>query len=99
MICLDFSGAIIASIMAQIYSDSTVLSEESIRYSVLSSIRRYRMRFKEQYGEIVICCDGRNYWRKDIFPYYKIKRQKTRDDDKHDWPELFKYINTIKTEL
>lgn len=73
--------------------------EGLIRHMVLNSIRAYRTKFKDKYGEIVICCDDKNYWRKQIFPYYKQNRKGDRKKSPHDWNEIFTALDRTKTEL
>ena len=69
------------------------------RHIILKSISKYNLQFKKKYGNIVITCDSKHYWRKDIFPYYKCKRAKARDDSEIDWNIVYEYVNTVKEEL
>ena len=48
---------------------------------------------------MVICCDDRNYWRKDVFPYYKGHRKKDREKSSIDWVMVFEALNRIREEL
>jgi len=66
---------------------------------ILNNIRLYRNKFKETYGEIVICGDGRKNWRKDVFPNYKFKRAENRDKSNVDWNEVFRITNLVFDEL
>ena len=52
------------------------------------------------YGpEVVIACDNKNYWRREIFPYYKASRKKAREASGHDWSTIFDCLNKIRDEL
>jgi len=73
--------------------------EDFLRHMVLNSIRNYRSKFFKEYGEIVICCDGRGYWRKNFFEFYKGKRKEGRDKSALDWDKIFEWINAIKKDL
>ena len=42
-----------------------------LRHMVINTIRSHHVKFKDEYGELVIACDHKHYWRKDVFPYYK----------------------------
>ena len=55
--------------------------------------------FTEEFGEIVICADGKNTWRKEAYPYYKANRKTNRDKSDLDWGNLFAIMNTIRDEL
>jgi 5'-3' exonuclease len=66
---------------------------------VLNSIRSYRSKFKKEYGELVIACDGRRYWRKEVFPYYKANRKKNREASELDWKMIFECFNKLRNEL
>ena len=65
----------------------------------LNSIRFNRKKFSGEYGEIVLCCDNTNVWRKDYFPYYKANRKKNRDESELDWNALFDVIHEIRREV
>jgi len=75
------------------------IDENAIRYMVLNSIRLLRSKFKESYGEMIICCDSNDVWRKDIFPHYKANRKKMRETSTVDWTWLFNVLGTIRDEL
>jgi hypothetical protein len=47
----------------------------------------------------VIACDDRNYWRKQVFPYYKANRKKNRDASEINWAQVFDIFNKIKGEI
>ena len=48
-----------------------VLNKDLCRHLVLNSIRAIVHKFKRDYGNVIICCDSRTYWRKSVFPFYK----------------------------
>jgi hypothetical protein len=86
--------------MQQINSNPKVkLDENLIRHMVLNSLRSYVKQFKEKYGEIIICCDSKKYWRRDVFPFYKSNRKKARDESGFDWTLIFETLNKIRDEL
>jgi hypothetical protein len=100
MIIIDLSQVMISNLMAQLGSYTNVQIEEGIiRHMVLNSIRSYNTKFGKDYGEIVIACDDRNYWRRQIFPYYKAHRRKNREESDIDWTAVFECLNKIRDEL
>ena len=104
MILLDFSNIIIGSIMiAHKTSTQDAMSEDFIRHLVLNSIRNYRVKYRQKYGEIVICTDFLSSWRKEQFKYYKANRKKAREKQEKqggmDWKNLFSVINQIIKEI
>jgi hypothetical protein len=103
MILLDFSNIIVGSIMvASRVPDEERFSENFIRHLVLNSIRSYRKKHHEKYGEVVICTDYLSSWRKDAFPYYKAHRKIQREKQQKegvDWKALFEIISKIIGEL
>jgi len=70
-----------------------------VRHLILNGLRYYRTRFNEKYGELIICCDSKHYWRRDYFPNYKANRKKDREATGHDWNEIFSHLNQIRDEL
>lgn len=98
MILVDLNQVMISNLLMQI-RNANELDENLIRHMVMNSIRMYNVKFKEQYGEIVICADDRKYWRRDLFPYYKASRKKAREQSALDWNLIFESLNKIRDEL
>ena len=95
MILLDYSQIALSNIIMQKLND-----EDMIRHMILNSIRMYNKKYRDEYGQMVICCDGSNYWRKSFFPEYKGARKKNRDAKSDmDWPEVFRVLNLVRDEL
>ncbi len=100
MILIDLNQAIIAGLMMQVKSDKkSAINEDLVRHMAINIIRTHVKNFKNDYGEVVICCDNRNYWRKQYFPYYKAGRKKSREKSTLDWHLIFDILNKIKEEL
>lgn len=95
MILIDWNGVAIGSIVAQKLEPN----EDLIRHMILNSIRMYRAKFRREYGEIVICCDGGKNWRKEYFPNYKAKRKESREKSSMDWNEVFRILHMVKEEI
>lgn len=103
MVILDYSQIALSNIF-QFQSDlkkgsCSTEAVNIIRHAILTGIKSYKKKYGPQFGEVVIACDGRNYWRKDIFPYYKAGRKKARDSSPMDWDVVFGAISTIRDEL
>ena len=100
IILLDLNQVLISNLMVQINSDPKAKIEEGlIRHVVLNSIRSYIKQFKSKYGSIVICCDSKKYWRRDVFPFYKVHRKKDRENSGLDWNLIFDVMNKVRDEL
>lgn len=99
MILVDFSQVMISNIMMQLANNESKLDEDMVRHMVLSSIRLYKRKFSNEYGEIVICADGPSYWRREIYPHYKAGRRKARDKSQHDWSLIFNALHKIRDEI
>ena len=75
------------------------IEENMVRHMILNSIRSYRVKFGQEYGELVIACDNTNYWRRKMFPYYKANRKKSQEASDLDWRAIFECLNKIRAEL
>jgi hypothetical protein len=90
----------LSNIMVQLGNHTNVQVEENmVRHMVLNSIRMYKTKFGPEYGEFVIACDNKNYWRKQLFPYYKANRKKSQAASELDWKAIFECLNKIRSEL
>jgi 5'-3' exonuclease len=100
MILIDLNQVLLSGLMAQISAQkNTKLEENLIRHMVLNIIRTHVKNFKNEYGEVILCCDNRKYWRKEIFPFYKAGRKKTREKSDLDWHLIFEILAKFKLEL
>ena len=98
MILLDYSQTVIGSFMA-VGRGNPVVEEDLLRHTILNSIRMFRNQFVKDYGEMVICCDDKNNWRKEVFPEYKANRRKNRENDITDWKTLFELLHEMREDL
>lgn len=99
-ILVDYNQVVLASLFASIGNHTNLdVDENIIRHMFLNSLRSNRKKFTDKYGEIVICADGKNTWRREAYPYYKANRKKSRDESELDWSHLFGIMNTIREDL
>jgi len=100
MIIFDFNQVAISNLMEQIGSSKAAVDETLVRHMILNTIRTYVKKYKNTHGpEVVIACDNRHYWRREVFPYYKGLRKKNREATGHDWSSIFECLGKIKQEL
>ena len=99
MILIDLSQIMVASTMMSMGKDQSEVDIGMVRHMILNSLRMYRQKYHVEYGELVLCCDGRHSWRRDHFPQYKAARKTNRETDKRDWTQIFGCLDTIKSEL
>ena len=90
----------LSNIMVQLGNHTNAQVEESmVRHMVLNSIRMYKTKFGPEYGEFIIACDNKNYWRRQLFPYYKANRKKSQAESELDWKAIFDCLGKIRAEL
>ena len=100
MILVDMNQISVASVMMHLHmTKQTAPDGDMVRHMILNSIRMYRMRFCNEYGELVLCYDSKHYWRRDYYPEYKHSRKKGRQASSNDWDAIFEVLNAIKAEL
>jgi hypothetical protein len=102
MILIDYSQVALANILS--FKKDLVQGSESdiknlIRHTTLSTLKYYKKKYSKQYGEMVICCDGKKYWRKEFFPNYKAARKKHREESDLDWNMIFNTLSEIREDL
>lgn len=100
MIVVDYNQTGIANFMAEIGSRPGIAPNiDLVRHMIANSLRGYRQKFGEKYGELVVACDSRTYWRKEVFPLYKAGRKKSREESGFDWKAIFEALGTIRDEI
>lgn len=90
MILVDFSQIMVSNLMVMVAKNE--YDPIFFRHWVLNSLRQYNVKFRGDYGEMIICCDSPS-WRRDYFPHYKMNRKKKRAADDIDWDSVFKNFN------
>jgi hypothetical protein len=70
-----------------------------VRHMTLNSLKKYRTEHFDEYGELVICCDGKHSWRREVFPQYKAMRKSGREASSVDWKAVFVMFNQLKEEI
>ena len=98
MILIDLNQVCIANILQEIKQIKKI-EPLLVKHMILSTLLFYRRKFKDQYGDLVICCDSKRSWRKDIFPFYKANRKSNRQKDDIDWNGIFEVINSLTDDL
>lgn len=99
MLLIDLNQIVLASLIAQINSKKMKITEDFVRHVALNALRYNINQFRREYGEVVICCDNRKYWRKEYFPFYKAGRKKSREKTGLDWHMIFESLAKVKEEL
>lgn len=100
MILVDYSGSMYSALHVELARNpGTKCDIKFLRHCILNQLRSYSRKFKEDYGEMAICLEGRACWRKEVFPNYKAGRAKARIDSGIDWNAVFKDMNQITDEL
>lgn len=100
MILIDLNQVLLGGLMAQINAQKGInIEEDLVRHMILNTLRYNIKQFKNEYGEVVLCCDNRKYWRKEYFPFYKAGRKKAREKSDLDWHLIFDMLARFKQEL
>jgi hypothetical protein len=100
MIVVDYSQTAISNLMAEIGGKKNIdINVPLLRHMIINSIRGYKQKFGSNFGNIVLACDNKNYWRKSVFSYYKAHRKRDRDNSGLDWKTIFEALNLIREEI
>ena len=96
MIIIDYNGIAMGNIIVN--QKRMDMNEDTIRHMILNSIRMHVKNHKDQYGQVVIACDGGS-WRRDVFPQYKWARRNNRTESSLDFDLIFKCLNMVREEI
>ena len=99
MILVDLSQLLVASTFVSMKKGETEVDIKRLRHLLLNSLSKYRRQYANEFGELVICCDGCLSWRKDVFPNYKMGRRTGREESPLDWNQIFGCFEQLKKEL
>ena len=101
MILVDYSQVSLAAILTfqRELKGNEAEVKNLISHVTLSTIKSYKKKYGTEFGQIVICCDGRKYWRKEVFEHYKASRKKNRDASDLDWKLIFDTLSEMREDL
>ena len=97
MILIDMSQILFAAASMSMKNGKADIN--IVRHMTLNSLKKYRREYFDEYGELVICCDGKHSWRREFFPQYKAMRKSGREASSVDWGEIFEMFNQLKKEI
>lgn len=100
MILCDFNQIMFSTLLTGLGKHTnTKIELPMLRHMVINVIRANNIKFRTDYGNMVLISDSRKYWRKEHFPHYKASRRKAREKSDIDWTTLYQHMDTIKTEV
>ena len=99
MILVDISQLLVASTFMSMKKGETEVDIKKLRHLILNSLRMYRKKHANEFGELVICCDGSLSWRREIFPNYKAGRKSDRETSSLNWSQIFGCFDQLRGEL
>jgi len=98
MILVDANQIAISHLMVR-HKIEDEINIDTVRRSIVRVIGRIARKFKGEYGKLILCYDDKSYWRRQVFPYYKMNRKQERQNSKYDWDQVFSVLNKIRDEL
>jgi len=102
MILVDYSQVSLSNILSfksELRNGTEGDIEDLIRHVTISTLKSYKKKYGSQYGDIVVCCDGKKYWRREMFSPYKAMRKKNRDNSDLNWGLIFDTLSKIREEI
>lgn len=97
MILIDYNAVAIATITTEMKMQS--LEPGFLKHLFFSKILHFKKKFPGYANRVVLAMDDKNYWRKDVFPFYKGMRKKNREESSIDWSSIFKSMDELTEEL
>lgn len=94
MIIVDYSGIAISSLFAM----KMQVNEQIVRHMILNSLRMYNLKYREEYGRMVLAIDHSS-WRRNFYKEYKASRSTSREESGFDWKELYRILDLVLNEI
>ena len=101
-ILIDVSQIIIANVSQAQYKatrEQVTVDDLFVKHMIINSLRLYNHKFKSEYGEMIICCDSKDTWRKKQFPFYKAHRQEQKEAGPIEWNLVYSALNGMVKDL
>ena len=98
MILIDANQIAISHLMVR-HKIEEEINIETVRKSIVRVLARIEKKFRGEFGKMVLCYDDKDYWRRQVFPFYKQNRKKERENSKYDWDRVFSVLNKVRDEI
>lgn len=99
MILIDNSQLFFSSYFSHGHATGEV-NDNLVRHTLLSQYARINDRYRSRFGDIVICNDADNYWRKEIYSGYKQQRKEQKEKNTDvDWKHLYETFDRVREEI
>lgn len=96
-ILVDFSQLVISScVINQDDIKREATPKNLLKHIIISQLLDIKRKLQ---GDVILCCDSRNYWRRDKFPSYKGHRKHAKADDYLDWDMIYEVMDEMKLEF
>ena len=101
MVIYDFSNIVVGAVMDYFNKTGQQPDLPLMRHIALNTIITDKEKKQRYLGElgIVLAFDGRQYWRRDVFPNYKQNRKKDQEKSKFDFGKFYDEFNQLKEEF
>lgn len=101
LMVLDLNQVVFSTIFATFSKKiiSNDLEPDLLRHLILNVIRSNNLKFRHEYNELIIVNDAKTYWRREVFPFYKASRKKSRAESPIDWNVVFTFLDEFKSDL
>lgn len=94
MIVVDFNSFFFRIVAVELAKDE--ISGKMLMGFLLKSLANHFAKLKPYREEVVIAFDHRNYWRREVFEYYKVDRKKKKAASKIDWEQVYKFVEKAR---
>lgn len=99
MILIDNSQLFFSSYFSHGHATGEV-NDNLVRHTLLSQYARINDKYRARFGNIVICNDADNYWRKEIYSGYKQQRKEQKEKNTDvDWKHLYETFDRVRDEI
>lgn len=99
-VILDASNIFISNVCVAYNNAGDDMTPLMIKNIILNNVAAIKKRYIDKYpGNFILACDGKGYWRKDVYPYYKMKRADGRAASPMDWAMIFDTLNELYEEI
>jgi len=71
---------------------SNPILKKSLANDIFFFLKSIHFNYGSRYGDVVLCFDGKNVWRKEIFEHYKVKRKKAKSSNAEMWKFVHEFL-------
>ena len=99
MILIDANQLMISNMFSIYGKQINEVDTQHVRFAYTRGLAYFYKKFHQTYGDLALCYDSRDSWRRDIFYWYKASRRRDQKKSSINWASMYDIFTDVREEI